>query len=577
MGFYKNLSSIFLLFTLFLFLIALGYGQKTHLSIPDSITQKTPKQLVEALKNASSKHTQIYEQALIQKTKQNQVLATYYFEIGVFSYAKDNFVKAAYYFKKAILLTKETENGEFLCTAYLKLGNSYLKDWKNQQALDAYYMALDIIKRGGSKEDAIRANSGIIMIRRRMKQLDKALEVCKHTLQLTENSTFKNQKNHVNMLTILNEIFLTQRQYDSVLYYTNIGIKMSEPISYHIGTIDLYTKKGTAYLEKKELPKAFDNLKIAQSYLENNKVSQKKSILNLNYFFAKCHYEQKDYARAIYYLEKTKEIIDQKDARNERVLDIYKLLAKCNNKLGNKEESAFWFQKFTELHTRFLEERDQTFNKMYNKDTQELGDAIKALETQKERGDARLKKYGIVSLIVLLFTFFVIRGIYYRKKEANKTRFEQLIQKISELESQETTKINIAKPVLKEVDIDDEKIDKILKGLDRLEHQEYFLNLDCNLRTMAKKVKTNATYLSKIINTHKEKSFNDYINDLRIEYVLKRLKNDRKFRSFSISSIATEIGYKSDNSFTKHFKAKTGLNPSYYIKNIEKLEQQSAN
>ncbi|WP_160114747.1 helix-turn-helix domain-containing protein [Aquimarina sp. AU474] len=557
-----------------LLLCMIGYAQETQLVIPDSIAQLSSKQLVHTLKTTKPIDSKIYEEALIQKTKQGQVLATYYFDIGLFSYTQENFVKAVYYLRKAIFLLKETEDDELLCTAYLKLGNSYLKDWKNQQALDAYYTALEIIDRNGHKEDAIRANSGIIMIRRRMKQLDKALEVCKYTLRLTENSTFKNQKNHVNMLTILNEIFLTRKQYDSVLHYTDIGIFMSEPISYHIGTIDLYTKKGTAYLEKKDVPRAFENLRIAQSLLENNKVTEKKSILNLNYFLARCYYEQEEYTQAISYLEKTKAVIDQKDARNERVLDIYKLLAKCNNKLGNKEESAFWFQKFTELQTRFLEERDQTFNKMYNKDTQELGDAIKALETQQER-DARLKKYGIVFLIALLLAFVVVGGVYYRKQQTNKSRFEKLIQKISELESQGITNTHTTKEITKEVVIDDEKIDKVLKGLGRLEDQEYFLNLDCNLRNMAKKVKTNATYLSKIINTYKEKSFNDYINDLRIEYVLKRLKNDRKFRSFSISSIASEIGYKSDNSFTKHFKAKTGLNPSYYIKNIEKLEQQS--
>ncbi len=92
---------------------------------------------------------------------------------------------------------------------------------------------------------------------------------------------------------------------------------------------------------------------------------------------------------------------------------------------------------------------------------------------------------------------------------------------------------------------------------------------------MSKKVKTNTTYLSKIIKTHKAASFNDYINDLRIEYALKRIKNDKKFRSFSVKSIALEIGYKTDNSFTKHFKSKTGLNPSYYIKKINNQDHNS--
>jgi len=32
------------------------------------------------------------------------------------------------------------------------------------------------------------------------------------------------------------------------------------------------------------------------------------------------------------------------------------------------------------------------------------------------------------------------------------------------------------------------------------------------------------------------------------------------------------VGYKSDYSFSKHFKAKTGINPSQFIKQIKELE-----
>jgi len=159
-----------------------------------------------------------------------------------------------------------------------------------------------------------------------------------------------------------------------------------------------------------------------------------------------------------------------------------------------------------------------------------------------------------------------------KKQKKNKKIFDELIQKVNAYESEMLKQLDIQEEA-KEIVIDDEKIDKVLKGLMKLEQQEYYLRLDCNLRSVAKKVKTNATYLSKIINKHHQKNFNEYINDLRIDYALRRIKNDRKFRSFSVKSIATEIGYKSDYSFAKHFKAKTGLNPSYYIKNIQKQEE----
>ena len=104
-----------------------------------------------------------------------------------------------------------------------------------------------------------------------------------------------------------------------------------------------------------------------------------------------------------------------------------------------------------------------------------------------------------------------------------------------------------------------------------MEKQEYFLKQDCNSYNVAKKINTNTSYLSKVINSHFGKNFNTYINDLRINYTIVRLKDDVIFRSYSIQSIAEEVGYKSADSFTKYFKKDTGLNPSFYIKNIKNV------
>ena len=112
---------------------------------------------------------------------------------------------------------------------------------------------------------------------------------------------------------------------------------------------------------------------------------------------------------------------------------------------------------------------------------------------------------------------------------------------------------------------------QILEGLKKLEEKEYFLKQDCNSYNVAKKINTNTSYLSKVVNSHYGKNFNTYINDLRINYTILRLKNDVFFRSFSIQAIAEEVGYKSADSFTKYFKKDTGLNPSFYIKNIKNV------
>ena len=120
-------------------------------------------------------------------------------------------------------------------------------------------------------------------------------------------------------------------------------------------------------------------------------------------------------------------------------------------------------------------------------------------------------------------------------------------------------------------EVPEETKQQILEGLKKLEKQEYYLKQECNSYNVAKKINTNTSYLSKVINSHYGKNFNTYINDLRINYTIVRLKNDVIFRSYSIQSIAEEVGYKSADSFTKYFKKDTGLNPSFYIKEIKNI------
>jgi YesN/AraC family two-component response regulator len=120
--------------------------------------------------------------------------------------------------------------------------------------------------------------------------------------------------------------------------------------------------------------------------------------------------------------------------------------------------------------------------------------------------------------------------------------------------------------------IKDERVNDILEKLEKLQEKKYFLRQDCTLHNVAKKLKTNTAYLSKIVNNELGKSFSTYINELRINYVILELKNNSKLRAYSVSSIADEIGYKSSDSFTKYFKAATGITPSIYIKKIEEMK-----
>jgi AraC-like DNA-binding protein len=91
---------------------------------------------------------------------------------------------------------------------------------------------------------------------------------------------------------------------------------------------------------------------------------------------------------------------------------------------------------------------------------------------------------------------------------------------------------------------------------------------------MALQFETNTKYLSELINAHKQKNFNTYINELRVNYITDKLKNDPQYLQYKISYLAKESGFSSHSVFATVFKSVTGISPTTFI-NILQNKQES--
>lgn len=91
--------------------------------------------------------------------------------------------------------------------------------------------------------------------------------------------------------------------------------------------------------------------------------------------------------------------------------------------------------------------------------------------------------------------------------------------------------------------------------------EKLFQNSALSLEVLAHKLKTNRTYLSASINTCAGCNFNQWINDFRVEYILKRIHSGQK-----LSVLAQQAGFVSTDAFYRNFKRKTHLTPHEYLK-----------
>ncbi|MDY8137091.1 helix-turn-helix domain-containing protein [Aquimarina sp. 2201CG5-10] len=572
MIFFKKQTSLYLIpISLFLFSITTSIGaQKSIFNVADSLKHKTPYELVDLIKSSDTEKSEVYEEILLNLHKNDTSIAKLYYKLGWFFYGEENFKKSIEYANRIYKIADELKDENFLFRSHILKGATYLREGKHQNSFDYYVKALHLAEKEKNLKKEIIANSGIVLVSQKMNRLDKALKISKEMLKSINKTSYKNGKNHVRILTNINEIYLDKGQYDSVMYYAGKGIKLSKSLDYKEGLVDLYIKMGIVFYYKKEYDLAFNYLGKAKSILENHNIDSKLfPTVKINYFMASCYYEQQLYDNAIFYLCQTMDFIEVNDLSKLPVIQSHLLLANCYFKKKDFEQAHYWENVYVKLNSNYQEDKDKTVDKIYERETDKYEQEIENLKN--EQG---ITKYILMISIVISLVFIFIAFRHYKKQRSNKEVFDELIERISRLESEKNKKEK--KKNSTKIIIDDNKVNEVLKGLSRLERQEYFLKSECNLRTTAKKVKTNSTYLTKIIHIHKGKNFNDYLTDLRIEYALQRLKNDKKFRAFSVKSIAVEVGYKSDDAFAKRFKAKTGLNPSYYIKNIEKLKQEES-
>ena len=110
----------------------------------------------------------------------------------------------------------------------------------------------------------------------------------------------------------------------------------------------------------------------------------------------------------------------------------------------------------------------------------------------------------------------------------------------------------------------------ILSKMKKFEDSNKFLQKEMSLAMLASQFGTNTKYLSEIINKHLGKNFNNYINDLRINYIVEKLKTTPKYLNYKVSYLAEETGFSSHSSFTTVFKNTTGISPNVFIKLLTK-------
>lgn len=338
------------------------------------------------------------------------------------------------------------------------------------------------------------------------------------------NSTFNNYKSHLaTNNSIKKELFFTKEkaffgltQYDSTFKYIKKSLEINTPNSTNnlVYQASIYNDLGLVFLQKKMFKESEENFFKALAFagILDNKTLLKQINRNLaiNYLASNQKNKHKVYNDEFLILNSKEELIEQ-----------------------------------------------ESINTLYNLINQEQEQKL----VNREKG---LKNYLYLALVGILI--LVLIGAFFQLK--NQWRKKRLKEIINYLEISRSNFINMKptkKVSKKKINIPEETEKNILAKLKRFENSRKFLSKDMSLAVMAGQFETNTKYLSEIINSNYNDNFNTFINKLRINYIIERLKNDSTYMNYKISALAEESGFSSHSSFATVFKSIIGMSPVTFI------------
>ena len=423
-----------------------------------------------------------------------------------------------------------------------------------EAAMEANIMALQIAK---NKEDILtelQVNHHIALIKTQMNNLSGALHIYLKNKKAYEkiglqNLDRKNSKCYIEALMAIAKLHAELNNYENAQRACQTLIRHGEILAFYDYKAYGFLILGNIYSKSGKEKQALYYLEeAARSTAYKNEVSFK---LLLHLYKARVYYNQQRYLYAISELTTAESFSDLSVVNDIHSREINVLYAKTYQKLNDLERASYYSNKafdFFEAKRSELYTINTNITQAY--DTNGLETEIEAWSSKSKLQKKQLQ-FSILASFGMACCFLFFYGRYRKRKLL-------LAPSLG----------NKTKPTKTSLVLENEKVQELLSKLESFENDEEFLDCNSTLNEVARKLHTNTSYLSKVVNAHKGLTFTKYLTELRLQYAINRLKKDPRFRSYTIKSVAMEAGFKNASTFAKAFKRKFGEYPSDFIRQL---------
>lgn len=562
-----NIIYIFLVF----FFVSQGYSQA---GTKDSLASLSFEQLYEGYnKNKNEKEiAKRYARAFFEKGRLENDLDLLSYGLFYMADASDNELKVNYLDSVIRLTTNaDLKYDTFPELAYISLADYYYKKRLFDKALPILLKGLENARKNNKTYEIHRINYLIALIKsERLEKVKEALDIVQTSFSFFSKPTNKQRytRQYLECIYAMGDIHRKLKQSDSASFYNILGKK--EALLANEEDLNMYFtfSAGLNEFYKGSYKSSVDSL---LKSLPAIKAKEDIANLSLSYnYLGRSYLKQGKEKIGIRYLKKTDSIFNKTGVFNIEMRPGFETLIKYYSDTNNMEKQLESVQNLLEI--------DRLYNTQY-KDIRNLMEVAydkKNLLDEKNQlltSLAQSKKNSEIWKYLIFFVFIILGSLslfYFFQQRKYRLRFEEVLENIgSERVASSTSSMkNDTSAKEGDIGVPENIIEEILQNLEKFEKKKQYLNPKMNSYLLAEKTNTNTKYLSKVINEHKKKSIINYLNDLRIEFAVNKLKNDPRFRIYTIKAIAEEVGFNNPTSFSSAFRRYTQLNPSYFIKRI---------
>lgn len=479
------------------------------------------------------------------------------------------------YSDSILTAANHTKDDILIASAYMTKVTVYYGRKQHSNALDNFLKADEFISKTDDSYSSYKIKYGIAQTKYYLGFYDEAISLLRECIDYFKD---ENDRAYLNSIHCLGLCYNRIGNYEWSTLTNQMGIDEGKKLEDTGMEFYFNHSEGVNQCGKRNYTVAIKKLTSALPGVTNLKDFANESVAY--FYIGKSHWELKQQEKAVSYFKKVDAIFEKEKYIRPDLRESYELLIDYYKNHGDTKSQLYYINQLLRVDHVLGQNYKYLLRKIVKEyDTKEL------LKSKQDIENTMIFRtsigFGIITLMALVILYLVYRHF------KNKRLFEEVMKRDTtqlrtldthkEMVLGENTKQQMINPIIPETnnkqitqEISPDIESGILKKLDKLESSKKYLEKDMTLVKMASLLNTNTKYVTKTIAKHRGKGTIEYITDLKIDYIIDILKKESKYRNYTNKALGEEAGFGSTQNFTRAFKVRTGITPTYFIYKLKK-------